>query len=194
MKFEKKNWILLGLVAMLCFTGFLNYKFNTTVSDSPQVAMQAPSNTAEQSANADATPEADAANANATPEADAANANAAAMTYYTDFRKERKSNREQQIAWLDGIIQDKKSDAADIKEANEKKLALIHTMETEANTEGLIKAKGYSECIVTIQDEACNVVVENTEALTSAQAAQIMDIVREQTGVKSENIKIMPRK
>jgi len=183
LKFEKKNWILLGLVAMLCFTGFLNYKFNTTVSDSPQVAMQAPSSTAEQSANADAT-----------PEADAANANAAAMTYYTDFRKERKSNREQQIAWLDGIIQDKKSDAADIKEANEKKLALIHTMETEANTEGLIKAKGYSECIVTIQDKACNVVVENTEALTSAQAAQIMDIVREQTGVKSENIKIMPRK
>ena len=48
MKFEKKNWILLALVAMLCFTGFLNYKFNTTVSDSPQVAMQAPSNTAEQ--------------------------------------------------------------------------------------------------------------------------------------------------
>ena len=36
--------------------------------------------------------------------------------------------------------------------------------------------------------------MENTEALTSAQAAQIMDIVREQTGVKSENIKIMPRK
>lgn len=183
MKFEKKNWILLGLVAMLCFTGFLNYKFNTAVSDSPQVAMQAPSNTAEQSEQA-----------KATPEANAANANAAALTYYTDFRKERKSNREQQIAWLDGIIQDKKSDAADIKEANEKKLALIHTMETEANTEGLIKAKGYSECIVTIQDKACNVVVENTEALTSAQAAQIMDIVREQTGVKSENIKIMPRK
>ena len=50
MKFEKKNWILLGLVAMLCFTGFLNYKFNTTVSDSPQVAMQAPSSTAEQRA------------------------------------------------------------------------------------------------------------------------------------------------
>ena len=82
MKFEKKNWILLALVAMLCFTGFLNYKFNTTVSDSPQVAMQAPSNTAEQSANADAT-----------PEADAANANAAAMTYYTDFRKEKNPTR-----------------------------------------------------------------------------------------------------
>ena len=107
----------------------------------------------------------------------------------------RKTNREQQIAWLDSIINDEKSDEDSIKEANEKKLALINTMETEANTEGLIKGqKGFSECIVTIQDETANVVVENTEALTSAQAAQIMDIVREQTGVKSENIKIMPRK
>ena len=121
-------------------------------------------------------------------------ANASALTYYTDFRNERKTNREQQIAWLDSIINDEKSDEDSIKEANEKKLALINTMETEANTEGLIKAKGFSECIVTIQDETANVVVENTEALTSAQAAQIMDIVREQTGVKSENIKIMPRK
>lgn len=181
MKFEKKNWILLCLVAVLCFTGFLNYKFNETIGDSPQVAMQAPSASPQDSAEPTAT-------------GDASQANAGALTYYTDFRNERKANREQQIAWLDSIINDEKSDKDSVKEANEKKLALISTMETEANTEGLIKAKGYSECIVTIQDEACNVVVENTEALTSAQAAQIMDIVREQTGVKSENIKIMPRK
>lgn len=43
MKVEKKNWILLGLVALLCFTGFLNYKFNENIGDSPQVAMQEPS-------------------------------------------------------------------------------------------------------------------------------------------------------
>ena len=45
MKVEKKNWILLGLVALLCFTGFLNYKFNENIGDSPQVAMQAVSYT-----------------------------------------------------------------------------------------------------------------------------------------------------
>ena len=43
MKVEKKNWILLGLVALLYFTGFLNYKFNENIGDSPQVAMQEPS-------------------------------------------------------------------------------------------------------------------------------------------------------
>lgn len=191
MKVEKKNWILLGLVALLCFTGFLNYKFNENIGDSPQVAMQEPSASPQ---SGDAAQAGEQAQPTASQTGDAAQANANALTYYTDFRNERKTNREQQIAWLDSIINDEKSDEDSIKEANEKKLALINTMETEANTEGLIKAKGFSECIVTIQDETANVVVENTEALTSAQAAQIMDIVREQTGVKSENIKIMPRK
>ena len=188
MKVEKKNWILLGLVALLCFTGFLNYKFNENIGQTPEIAMQE----TEQPSQTQQATESNAQETTA-PEGDTAQANATALTYYSDFRSERKTNREQQIAWLDSIINDEKSDEQDVKEANEKKLSLIDIMETEANTEGLIKAKGYSECIVTIQDDSANVVVENTEALTSAQAAQIMDIVREQTGVVSENIKIMPR-
>ena len=56
-----------------------------------------------------------------------------------------------------------------------------------------IKAKGYKDCVVTIKKGSVNVVVENTEALTSSQAAQIFEIIRTETGEPSENIKVMPR-
>ena len=36
-------------------------------------------------------------------------------------------------------------------------------------------------------------VVDNTEALTSAQASQIMEIARRETGVAAEDIKILPK-
>ena len=42
MKVEKKNWILLGLVALLCFTGFLNYKFNERSRLLPRKAAMTP--------------------------------------------------------------------------------------------------------------------------------------------------------
>ena len=77
MKVEKKNWILLGLVALLCFTGFLNYKFNENMGDSPQVAMQEPS-ASPQSDEAAQTGE--QAQPTASQTGDAAPANASALT------------------------------------------------------------------------------------------------------------------
>ena len=72
-------------------------------------------------------------------------------------------------------------------------MALTTAMEKELLVEGLIKAKGFTDCIVTVQNNSVNVVVNNTEALTSAQASQIMEIVRRETGVAAEDIKILPK-
>ncbi len=169
MKLSKKNWVLLGLVALLCVTGYLNLKFNQTASQTPEVAVEQ------------------------TQSNDSAQTNASALTYYTQYRTERTQTRNKEVEWLNAIIADEKADAASIKEANEKKLKIIDVMEKETATENLIKAKGYSECIVSIGDGSVSIVVENKEALTSAEAAQIMSIAQEQTGQKAANIKIMPR-
>ena len=62
-------------------------------------------------------------------------------------------------------------------------------METELVTEGLIKAQGFEDCIVTTSSSAVNVIVKSGE-LTSSEVAKIVNIVKDQTGAKIDNIKI----
>lgn len=180
-RLQKKQWAFIGLVLLLVATGYMNYRFNALQGEGQPVAVQG-----EATATPGTTPGATDDGTQTT------NANAG-LNYYTTFRTERTTTREKELSYLDGIIKDEKADADTIKKAQEQKLALVNTMETETTVEGLVKAKGFSECVVTIKEGSVNVVVENEKALTSAQAAQIMEIVRSETGEKSENIKIMPR-
>ena len=49
-------------------------------------------------------------------------------------------------------------------------------IESEATIESLIKAMGYSDCIVYLDSESAKVVVQS-EGLVSAQAAAIKDVI-----------------
>jgi len=67
---------------------------------------------------------------------------------------------------------------------------IVNQKEQEAKIEGLIKAKGFSDCIVFLDLEKANVVVKS-EGLTSEQAAQIKDILLNESKAKAENIRIV---
>ena len=64
-------------------------------------------------------------------------------------------------------------------------------METELALEGLIKAKGFTDCVVTISSENVNVVVADSE-LTMEETAQIMDIIASETDYGCENVIVIP--
>ena len=63
--------------------------------------------------------------------------------------------------------------------------------QSELIMEGLIKAKGFEDVIVTTSNTNVNVIVKSTE-LQSSQVAQIVSIVQEQTSKSIDNIKIIP--
>lgn len=75
--------------------------------------------------------------------------------------------------------------------AETKKQTLIANMEQELVLEGLIKAKGFDDVIVSTSSSYLNVIVKSAE-LTSAEVAQIVDVVRQQTEYSLDNIKIIP--
>ena len=65
--------------------------------------------------------------------------------------------------------------------------------EQEKAIENQIIAKGFEDCIVFVgEDNAC--VVVKTDGLTSAQAAQILDIIASATHLNSNVIKIIEMK
>jgi stage III sporulation protein AH len=201
------KYIILGvLVLMLIGAGYVNYKFSAdtksadvadvdagVISDADSTEIpgtEQPS--AEATGKATATAAA-SARATATPDKGATidSIIGASGSFFASFREQRESTRDKEIEYLDSIINDKNADAESKKDAQDQKIEITRQMEQELTVEGLIRAKGFSDAVVTIHSGSVNVVVK-AESLTNAQAAQILDIVRRETGESAENIKIIP--
>ena len=127
----------------------------------------------------------------------AANSNTAAVSvsapgaqgsFFDMYRSERDSVRTQELAYLDAIVA-QGGDEATLSEAQKQKMTLVDCMESELNTENLIRAKGFEEVIVSMHNGSVNVIVD-ADVLTDEQVAQILDIVLRQTGETAENIKV----
>lgn len=119
------------------------------------------------------------------------NTNVATTSYFTSYRNDRSSTRDQEILYYDAIIDSETSSAAAIEAAEDAKLELIATMEKELAVEGLIKAQGFSDCVIAISDNKVNVVVKGS-SLTENEVAQISTTVKEQLGTQLKNIVIIP--
>lgn len=112
-------------------------------------------------------------------------------SYFAAYRNDRESTRDQEMLYYDAIIANETSTEAAIAAAEEARLNLVTQMEKELVVEGLIKAKGFEDCVVTISSDNVNAVVK-ADALTSAEANQILAIIQEQLGTNIENVKIIP--
>ncbi len=119
------------------------------------------------------------------------NTDVTTTSYFTSYRNDRESTRDQEILYYDAIIDSDSSTEAAIAAAEQAKLDLIETMEKELAVEGLIKAQGFSDCVIAISDSKVNVVVKST-TLDENEVAQISTIVKEQLGTELKNIVIIP--
>ncbi|MBQ8908909.1 MAG: SpoIIIAH-like family protein [Clostridia bacterium] len=119
------------------------------------------------------------------------NATTTTASYFSTYRSTRESTRDQELLYYDAIISNEASTADAIANAESLKLSLIAQMEHELVIEGLIKAKGFEDCIVSILDENVNAVVKAKE-LTSSEVAQILSVIQSQLNTSLENVTIIP--
>lgn len=82
----------------------------------------------------------------------------------------------------DGNLSDEEKEVA-----TNKALEVSKQIESENKIETLVKAKGFQECLAFVDDENVKVVVQ-TEGLNAEQAAQIKNIIVEETNMPAENI------
>jgi stage III sporulation protein AH len=95
----------------------------------------------------------------------------------------RAKNKEtlMQIIGSDGLSDEQKQDAVNSM------VQMTEIAEKESAAEILLEAKGFSDVVVSIADDAVDVVVNAVE-LSDVQRAQIEDIVKRKTGISAENI------
>ncbi len=119
------------------------------------------------------------------------NTEVATASYFTSYRNDRESTRDQEILYYDAIIDSPSSSEAAIMAAEQAKMELVSLMEKELAVEGLIKAQGFEDCVIAISNEKVNVVVKGS-SLTENEVAQISTIVKEQLDTQLKNIVIIP--
>lgn len=119
------------------------------------------------------------------------NTQVATTSYFTSYRNDRTSTRDQEMLYYDAIIDSSSSTEAAIANAQAAKLELISTMEKELAVEGLVKAQGFDDCVISLSGSKVNVVVK-CASLNENEVAQISTIVKEQLGTELKNIVIIP--
>ncbi|MEG1547802.1 MAG: SpoIIIAH-like family protein [Clostridia bacterium] len=168
---EKKKYVLIVVLALLLVAAiYANYKLNSADDDSDMQAL--------------------AGEAQTTPSM-VAGYGTAGGNYFDSFREERDVIRKMEIEYLDEIVATSSSDAETLAEAQQQKMTLVSNMEKEFIIESMLKAKGFADAAVTFQRGSVNVVVD-CETLDDDQVAQILDIVKRETGETAEEIKIVP--
>lgn len=110
---------------------------------------------------------------------------------FAAYRQTLAGTRSAAVTLLDEVIADTSASAETVQQALQRKseLASVIAMETEMET--LLKAKGFSDVLCTINPESVNIVVQSA-SLTQQQATQIMDIAMSVTGHPASHIRIIP--
>lgn len=122
---------------------------------------------------------------------DASTTTTSNLNYFDSYRNDRQTTRDQELAYYEAIIKSESSSAETIANAESKKLEIVAQMESELVMEGLIKAKGFADVIVTNSNSYINILVKSAE-LQKSEVAQIASVVMEQTGKDIDYIKVIP--
>ncbi|MDO4731647.1 MAG: SpoIIIAH-like family protein [Clostridia bacterium] len=203
MKFGKRQLILAALVVALGAAVYINWQFTdnkslvaTNAASSTKELGQAtyvdanvsqeetpaqPTNTSEQP-HPQATSE--------TPSQDSAQ-NSSSSDYFAQAALSRQQTKDSSTDALKEVVESPKStDEAKVK-ATEEMAQMAKNTEIECNIENLIRAKGYQNCVVFIQNGECSVVASAPQGLLESDTIVIKDIVCGQSGINYDKIKII---
>ena len=217
----KKNQVIItALVAMIAAAGYLNYidsapqKANEVMltdnsdialvgdsnnvavtDDNPEIAVAESTTLGNTSSEKSEEKTTNVNKAEADSDAGAAVfVNSSADTsYFVQAKLDREQSRAKQKDMLNEMLNNEKATSEQKNEATTAMLQIQQRIEKENAAEDMLKAKGFSEVYVRIDDDTVDVVVDK-EKLTDAEIAQIEDTIKRKTGLPADKIRITPFK
>ncbi len=113
--------------------------------------------------------------------------------YFTTYRSERTTTRNEEIVQLDSVIALYEAGDEKYEEATAMKMEIVSAMEKELLLETMVKSLGFSDAVVAVSSESDNInVFINSSELNYDTALSIYNIMKNETGVVAGNIIIMP--
>jgi len=128
-------------------------------------------------------------------QAESADESVTTANYFTQYKSERLTSRNEQLLQLDSIISNESSDTEIVAEALSQKLQITQNMEKELLLENYIKAKGFEDAVVAIGIDSGNInVFVKDEELSTEEAIMIYTILNTEAQAGPENVIIIPIK
>lgn len=118
--------------------------------------------------------------------------NIKSTNYFIEHKLDRDKLRGSLIEQLQDMVDNEKTSDEMRKQAQSEIIKIGSISETELYIEGLIKAKGFEDALVFLKEDDAKVVVSANE-LTEQDVAKILDIVKNETGLETSQIKIMQK-
>lgn len=113
--------------------------------------------------------------------------------YFTTYRAERTTTRNEEIVQLDSVIALYEEGDEKYEAATEKKLDIVAAMEKELVLENMVRSLGFSDAVVSVSTESDNInVFINSSELNYDTALSIYNMMKNETGVVAGNVIIMP--
>ena len=113
--------------------------------------------------------------------------------YFTTYRSERTTTRNEEIVQLDSVIALYEAGDEKYEEATEMKMELVAAMEKELVLENMVKSLGFSDAVVSVSTDSDNVnVFINSAVLNYDTALSIYSMMKNETGIVAGNVIIMP--
>ena len=170
----KRNAVVATILVFVCAAIFLNGKYAEKVEKPTKVLGQAQ--------------QVDASDG----EAAEASAGADGSDYFASARLTRQQARDSALSLLKEASENEEVDAETVNEAAQSIQTLASYTLSEAQIESMITAKGYADCVVFMSEDGVSVVVSTgADGLQTEDVARITDIVKQETGLSADCIKIM---
>lgn len=115
-----------------------------------------------------------------------------ASNYFAQTILSRKQARDEALEVLKTVVESDKALPEAVETALNDISQIAKDIETEANIETLIEAKGFEECIAVVSDGKATIIVK-TDGLLANEVAQINEIVYEASGILPANLKIIEK-
>ena len=111
--------------------------------------------------------------------------------FFSQSRAEREQTYKSTIDTLTAISNNATADTSAKQEAAKKISELAKISKLQSDIEALIKSKGFSDCVVVINDGKASAIVKAPNGLENEQTLQIQDIFLQNSEISLENIKII---
>ena len=114
-------------------------------------------------------------------------------SYMVQAKLNREQTRSKNKETLLEVINNNDIGDKEKKKAVKSMVKITENSEMENNIETLLKAKGFNDIIVTINDNQADVILSDTE-VSDEKRAQIEDVIKRKTNISVNNITITPAK
>ncbi|RHR05621.1 SpoIIIAH-like family protein [Pseudoflavonifractor sp. AF19-9AC] len=124
---------------------------------------------------------------------DGQSASATSGDYFATARLNRQQARDSALSLLQDAAAREDADETVKEQVNDTIQTMADYTVTEAQIENLVVAKGYTDCVAFIGENALSLAVAAPEGgLTEADTAKIVDVVNQSAGFTADQIKIIP--